>query len=355
MKRAGPEWHSALPPTVEWTGNALRILDQRLLPHAVTTLTLTSCEEVAEAIRTMAVRGAPAIGCAAAFGLALAARAVAGQSHEAAMRSMESAARMLRATRPTAVNLFHAIDASVSEARAAQTSAEAAERCLRAALQMAEADIQANRAIGEYGASLLPEHCCLLTHCNAGALATAGYGTALGVVRSAYACGKLVKVYADETRPRLQGMQLTAWELMQDGIPVTVIPDGAAASLMGSGKVHAVVVGADRIAANGDVANKIGTRSVAICARYHGIPFYVAAPTTTIDWGLEHGGLIPIEERAPDEVTAIGQHRIAPDGVEVWNPSFDVTPAELVTAIVTERGVVRSPSTENMQNLLKGT
>lgn len=312
-------------------------------------LDLPDVTAVADAIRDMAVRGAPAIGCTAAFGVALAARAARDLPLQEAMHLLGSACAALKATRPTAVNLFHAVDAAFEAASGASSASDAADRILAAAQRMLAEDVDANRAIGEAGAALLPESCSVLTHCNAGALATAGYGTALGILRAAHVHGKLRMVYADETRPRLQGMQLTAWELMQDGLPVTVIPDGAAAALMAAGRVHAVVVGADRIASNGDAANKIGTYAVAIAAHHHGIPFYVAAPTTTIDWSIGDGADIPIEERAASEVTEVRGMRIAPEGVPVWNPAFDVTPAALISAIVTERGVIKSPSASRMQ------
>ncbi len=332
-----------VPPTVEWSGTTLRIIDQRLLPHRLEAMTLTSCAEAADAIRNMAVRGAPAIGCVAAFGMALATLDL-PDDRERAMELLERAAGVLKATRPTAVNLAHAVELALAEARLARSAAEIPGRVTAAARRLMESDVAANMEIGRLGAALLPERCSVLTHCNAGSLATAGYGTALGIVRTAYAQGKLTRVFADETRPRLQGLQLTAWELMQDGIPVTVIADNAAAALMRSGRVSAVVVGADRIAANGDAANKIGTYGVAILAKHHRVPFYVAAPTSTLDWAIADGDGIPIEERAPEEITGTGAGRVGPEGVEVWNPSFDVTPCELITAIVTENGVIETPS-----------
>ena len=347
MTRAAMWQGRGMPPTIQWDGTELRILDQRLLPHRVEFLSLTTCAETALTIRDMAVRGAPAIGCAAAFGMALAAQHLPDGFQEA-LRKMEEAGAMLEATRPTAVNLAHAVHLALGEARMAASVPDIAARVTAAAQRLLENDIAANREIGRLGAELLPENCTVLTHCNAGALATGGYGTALGIVRAAYSSGKLKHVFADETRPRLQGMQLTAWELMQDGIPVTVIPDGAAAALMRSGSISAVIVGADRIAANGDAANKIGTYGLAILARHHRLPFYVAAPTTTLDWTMPDGFSIPIEERASEEITHIGGVRVAPEGSEVWNPAFDVTPSELITAIVTEFGVIEAPSCQAM-------
>ncbi len=352
MIASGKAPGQGVPPTLEWAGTHLLILDQRLLPHRVQTIAITSCGEAAEAIRDMAVRGAPAIGCVAAFGMALAAMDLPVCVHEA-LRQLEDDAAALKATRPTAVNLAHAVDMALVEARAAASTSEIAPRLIAAAQRLFESDVAGNREIGHLGASLLPDHCAVLTHCNAGSLATAGYGTALGVIRAAFEMGKLTRVYADETRPRLQGMQLTAWELMQDGIPVTVIPDGASGALMRSGRIGAVVVGADRIAANGDAANKIGTYNVAVLARQHGLPFYVAAPTSTLDWSISDGSGVPIEERAPKEITHVGTVRVAPEGVAVWNPAFDVTPSDLITAIITERGVIASPSTESMANFRK--
>lgn len=345
---------SRLPPTVEWTGTTIRIIDQRQLPFELVMADLDTVEAVADAIRDMAVRGAPAIGCVAALGVALAAHGARDLPLDRALDALRQSCEALRQTRPTAVNLFHGLNCVWEAASDARDAEEAASRALTAALQLLSDDVAANRAIGAAGAALLPERCRVLTHCNAGALATAGYGTALGVVRAAFETGRLQEVYADETRPRLQGMQLTAWELMQDGIPVTVIPDGAAAALMAAGRVDAVVVGADRIAANGDTANKIGTYGLAIVARHHGVPLYVAAPTTTIDWDIQDGSRIPIEERSGREITEICGTRVAPDGAVVWNPAFDVTPAMLISAIITERGVVEGPTCERMERLRRG-
>ena len=310
---------------------AVRLLDQRRLPHEETWLTLGTADEVAEAIRTLTVRGAPAIGVAAAYGLAAeAARGVAGDALVAA------ADRMARA-RPTAVNLAWAVE----RVRASFTEGE--EAILREAHAIRDEDEASCRRIGALGAPLVPRGARVLTHCNAGALATAAYGTALGVVRAAWESGNPITVLADETRPFFQGARLTAWELHRDGIPVTILTDGMAGWLMRRGEISCVVVGADRVAANGDVANKIGTYALAVLARHHGVPFYVAAPWSTVDLATATGEDIPIEERGGDEVTLVDGRLIAPAGVPARYPAFDVTPAALVDAIVTERGVVRAP------------
>jgi len=330
--------------TVRWAAGAVELLDQRLLPVQEVVLHLTTAEEVARAITDMAVRGAPAIGVTAGFGLALGAAALPDDPAGFAKGWEELCARFAR-TRPTAVNLFWAIERMKAK-RALLGDAPAAD--VRAAL-VAEAqaicdeDVAACRAMGQAGAALVPDGAVILTHCNAGALATAGYGTALGVVRGARDAGKKVRVFADETRPFLQGARLTAWELVKAGIPVTVITDNMAADLMRRREITCVVVGADRIAANGDVANKIGTYGVAVLAHVHGLPFYVAAPVSTFDPKLPDGTAIPIEERSAAEVTHVGGVRVVPEGVPVRHPAFDVTPAELVTAIVTERGVLTPP------------
>jgi len=308
-------------------------------------LDLSTAHAVAGAIRDMAVRGAPAIGCTAALGMALAYRDAASLEGSERRKQIAEAAAVLRDSRPTAVNLFWAVDRALTVGQAAErASKDAAQAVLSVALAMLDEDVRANREIGRLGAQLLPNGCTVLTHCNAGALATVGYGTALGVVRAAFEAGKLRSVYADETRPRLQGMLLTAWELRREGIPVTVLPDGAAAWLMRTQPIDCVVVGADRVATNGDVANKVGTYSLAISAKRHGVPFYVAAPVGTIDWSASSGADIPIEERSEDEVTSIGGRRLAPEGVPAWNPAFDVTPADLVAAIITEHGCVAASS-----------
>ncbi|MDR4461185.1 MAG: S-methyl-5-thioribose-1-phosphate isomerase [Nitrospirales bacterium] len=333
-------------PTVAWKNNHVVILDQRALPGEVRFLDCAMYQEVAEAIRNLSVRGAPAIGVTAALGIALGARQYAETHPEGFPVYMEDVCRTLAATRPTAVNLFWAVDRMTRVMAGVSTSSfqsiqEIQKRLQEEALAILEEDLRVNRAIGRFGATIIHDRDQILTHCNAGALATAGYGTALGVVRSAWEQGKQIRVFADETRPVLQGARLTAWELQQDGIPVTLITDNAAGALMRQGRIHCCVVGADRIAANGDVANKIGTYSVAVLAHAHGIPFYVAAPSSTIDMETADGNGIPIEERNSAEVTCLHSGRvIAPQGVEVWNPAFDVTPADLIAGIITERGII---------------
>lgn len=318
--------------TMRWTGIALELLDQRRLPDEVVYVACRSAGEVAAAIRDMVVRGAPAIGCAAAFGYALAARSGG---------DLEQAATVLAASRPTAVNLFWALE-RMRRARDPVTEAVA----------IYDADVAANRALGAHGAALIPEGARIMTHCNAGALATAGYGTALGVVRSAHEAGKRVSVIANETRPYLQGARLTVWEMLEEGIPVTLVADAAAGHLMSRGDVDLVLVGADRITANGDVANKIGTYTLAVLAQRHGLPFYVAAPRTTFDLALRDGTTIPIEERGADEITGFRSMRWAPGGVAVRNPAFDVTPADLISAIVCELGVITRPDRKQIAALL---
>ncbi|MGE5189443.1 MAG: S-methyl-5-thioribose-1-phosphate isomerase [Gemmatimonadota bacterium] len=339
--------------TMEWTGDALLLLDQRVLPLRESFVRAADAAGVAAAIRSMVVRGAPAIGVAAAFGLVLSVKSAARKKRPWRPAFGEASAA-LAATRPTAVNLFWAI-ARMREAaaRAPDDPAAAAARLEAEAVAVHDEDIAANRRMGAHGAALLPEEGSVLTHCNAGALATAGYGTALGVIRAAVALGKRIHVFVDETRPFLQGARLTAWELMKDGIPCTLITDGMAASLLGAGKIRAAVVGADRIAANGDVANKIGTYGVAILCRAHKVPFYVAAPRSTVDASVRTGRGIPIEERDGAEVTHLMGTRVAPRGVAVYNPAFDVTPARYVSAIVTERGVVRPPLAEGIRKLFR--
>jgi len=343
---------TGVPPTVAWRNNRVVLLDQTALPHTVRFLEFGDYREVAQAIKDMKVRGAPAIGVTAALGIALGAQSL-PEEPEAFLQGLEEIAQVFAATRPTAVNLFWAIERMKAAAhKAVQTSGVSVrERLIEEALHILEEDIGTNRRIGENGAALLADGWTVLTHCNAGALACAGYGTALGVIRAAVEQGKRISVLADETRPRLQGASLTAWELSQDGIPVTVITDSMAASLMKAGRVQCAVVGADRIAANGDVANKIGTYSVAVCCKHHGIPFYVAAPMSTVDFNTPNGDAIPIEHRSPEEVTHVGCTRIVAEGVPVLNPAFDVTPADLVTAIITERGVARPPYKESLARL----
>ncbi len=331
-------------PTVEWKDGAVRLLDQSRLPSQVEFLDCRDYRAVAEAIRELKVRGAPAIGVTAAMGVALGAQSVDVEEYPAFAKQVEAMCDHLAASRPTAVNLFWAI-ARMKQKLAgltAQPIAQIKAELIRESQTILDEDIALCRAMGKQGAAMIHDGQTVLTHCNAGALATAGYGTALGVIRAAWEQGKKIRVIADETRPVLQGARLTAWELMQDKIPVTLITDNMAGSLMRQGKIQVCVVGADRIAANGDVANKIGTYSVAVLARAHGIPFYVAAPYSTIDLATKTGAEIPIEERNPLEVTSIhGSHPVAPAGVAVYNPAFDVTPAELITGIITERGVFK--------------
>jgi len=329
---------------INWSGGRLRLLDQTRLPAEEVWLELDSPDQVAEAIRSMRVRGAPAIGVAAAYGLALAA---------SAGLDLRAAARELAATRPTAVNLSWALQRCLSAAEAV-SSAEAARRAVLAEAQRIQREgLAAEQRLSRLGAALVPHGAKVLTHCNTGALATGGYGTALGVVRAAVEAGKRVRVIATETRPLLQGARLTAWELAREGIECTLIVDSAAGALMRRGAVDLVIVGADRIAANGDAANKIGTYALAVLARAHGLPFYVAAPESTIDRSLPAGDDIPIEEREAVEVTTIAGARTAPEGVLAANPAFDVTPAELITAIVTERGVARPPYATSLARQLE--
>jgi len=342
-------------PTLSWTPEGVRFIDQTRLPLEESYVLATTYEQVADVIATMVVRGAPAIGVSAAYGVALGAIRSTAATAEKFAPEFEKICARLAGTRPTAVNLFWAIDrmkglfATLCSAHAAMS--EIKERFLAEAHAMYDEDIAACRAMGAFGGALLPREGGVLTHCNAGALATCGYGTALGVIRSAVEQGKQIHVYADETRPFLQGARLTAWELMADGIPTTVICDNMAASLMRAGRIQAVVVGADRIAANGDFANKIGTYNVAILAREHGIPFYCAAPWSTIDTATPTGDAIPIEERPAVEVSHHGGKQLTPHGVGICNPAFDVTPARYVTAIITERGVLRAPYADSLKEM----
>ncbi|MDW8061331.1 MAG: S-methyl-5-thioribose-1-phosphate isomerase [Nitrososphaerota archaeon] len=331
---------------------SLYILDQNLLPGRVEYIECRSAEDVADCIVRMRIRGAPAIGVAAAYGLALSIVRYQAGDLEGLRNELERAYKLLRSTRPTAYNLFWALDRVRRRILEACSVNEAKEIALNEAMRIEEEDIEANRRIGLYGKELIEDGDRILTHCNAGALATAGWGTALGVIRSAVADGKKVKVYATETRPKLQGARLTAFELLNEGIPVTLITDGMVGFVMARGYIDKVVVGADRIALNGDTANKIGTYTIAVLARRHGIPFYIAAPTSTIDPGIRSGDNIPIEYRSQDEVLEIGGVRIAPDGVEALNPAFDITPGELITAIITEKGIVRPPYIENIPRIL---
>jgi methylthioribose-1-phosphate isomerase len=331
-------------PTVEWRNGVVRLLDQSRLPEHVEFLDCSDVESVSRAIRELKVRGAPAIGVTAAMGVALGAQSIAATDYDVFAKALLAICERLAATRPTAVNLFWAIERmkrKLAELRALPI-ASIKTALIAESQNILDEDIMLCKTMGRHGADLIVTGQTVLTHCNAGALATAGYGTALGVIRAAWEQGKKIQVIADETRPVLQGARLTAWELMQDKIPVTLITDNMAGSLMRQGKIHLCVVGADRIAANGDVANKIGTYPVAVLAKAHGIPFYVAAPYSTIDLKTRSGADIPIEQRNPLEVTTIhGSHPIAPEGVTVFNPAFDVTPAELITGIITERGVFK--------------
>lgn len=337
---------------IVWHESKLFLLDQRVLPKQVTFVELKSATETAGAITEMVVRGAPAIGVTAAYGMVLAARA-AYQSDAGQWRSRIGVeVDALRRSRPTAVNLFWAIERMERLMEALPDEGDPTELLLAEAKAIHEEDIAANRTMGDLGAELIASGSKVITHCNAGALATGGYGTALGVIRSAFAAGKLTRVYADETRPWLQGARLTAWELLQDGVPVTLLADGAAASLMRQGEVDWVVVGSDRIAANGDVANKIGTYHLVVAAKHHQLKVMVVAPTSTIDMSLPSGAEIPIEVRDGAEIESCGKQRVAAAGVKVWNPVFDVTPAGMVDAIVTEKGVVHAPNEEKMRKLM---
>jgi methylthioribose-1-phosphate isomerase len=339
--------------TLEWTDDGVRFIDQTKLPMEEVYVTCTSHEQVADVIRTMVVRGAPAIGVAAAMGIALGVKNSKAQTAGELRAQFEEICGVIGATRPTAVNLFWAIRRMQEkfEALSARPLVQIRQGLIEEAKRMHAEDIAANQAMGRHGATLMPASGGVLTHCNAGALATCGYGTALGVIRAAVEQGKQIHVFADETRPFLQGSRLTAWELTKDGIPTTVISDNMAGAMMSQGKISAVIVGADRIAANGDVANKIGTYSVAVLAKEHGIPFYVAAPFSTIDLQTPDGSKIPIEQRNRNEVTHIAGKQMVPDGAQVENPAFDVTPARYVTAIVTERGVARAPYGESLAKL----
>ncbi len=342
--------------TLEWTNAGVRFIDQTKLPTEETYVTCKSYEEVANAIRTMIVRGAPAIGVAAAMGVALGTLQSQAKTLPELERDFDKICNVLAGTRPTAVNLFWAIRRmrdKFEQLRAQPLETIRLELVAEAQRVLVE-DIAANEAMGKHGAVLLPSRGGVLTHCNAGALATAGYGTALGVIRAAVESGKQIQVFADETRPFLQGSRLTAWELMKDGIPTTLIADNMAGAMMRLGKIDAVIVGADRIAANGDVANKIGTYTVAVLAKEHGIPFYVAAPISTVDLKTADGSKIPIEQRASTEMTHLAGKQIAPDAVRVENPAFDVTPSKYVTAIITERGVARAPYHDSLAELVAG-
>ncbi|MFN7918445.1 MAG: S-methyl-5-thioribose-1-phosphate isomerase [Bryobacteraceae bacterium] len=334
--------------TIQWTADGVVMIDQTRLPRETVFVTCRNYREVADAIKTMIIRGAPAIGVAAAMGVAIGALEATDLAAE-----FETICSTLAATRPTAVNLFWAIDRmkKVYANQAGRSLGEIREALVREAQLVYQEDIEINRAMGRHGAELVPDGKTVLTHCNAGALATAGYGTALGVIRAAIEAGKKIDVFADETRPFLQGARLTAWELQQDGIPTTLITDNMAGYFMRLGRIGCVIVGADRIAANGDVANKVGTYSVAVLAKENGVPFYVAAPVSTLDLTLTSGDQIPIEQRAAKEVTEVFGVPVAPEGIAVQNPAFDVTPSRYVTAIITERGVARAPFETSLRSL----
>lgn len=334
---------------IEWRDTVIRIIDQTRLPAEVVFLDLADYTEVAKAIKEMRVRGAPAIGVVAAYGLALGAQAIEASSREEFLSKLGTISRELASTRPTAVNLFWALKRMTRAAGEGSAISEIKAALVEEAKHIERESEEADRRIGRLGAELIEYGFTILTHCNAGALATAGYGTALGVIKAAHEQGKRIQVFADETRPLLQGARLTAWELVEAQIPVTLITDSMAGHFMSQGKIDCVVVGADRIAANGDVANKIGTYSVAVLAKENSVPFYVAAPTSTIDLSVKSGTEVPIEERSPDEVTTFGGRRIAPHGVGVANPAFDVTPHRYVTAIITEQGIAREPYIESLE------
>ena len=336
---------------VQWEGDVLKLLDQRRLPHEEIYIEYHDVMSVAEAIKDMVVRGAPAIGVTAAYGVVLAAKTQLQNSPDDWRTNIQTDLDNLARSRPTAVNLVWAIERM--RRVLVQHSADPLHELLVEAKHIHEEDIAANKAMGEFGAQLIESPCGVLTHCNTGSLATGGYGTALGVIRSAYAANKLSAVYADETRPWLQGARLTAWELVKDQIPVTLIVEGAASHLMKQGKVAWVIVGSDRIAANGDVANKIGTYQLAVTAKYHGVKLMVVAPTSTVDLKIASGDDIPIEMRSPQEILCFAGNETAASGAHAWNPAFDVTPAELVDAIVTEKGVVIQPSTAKMLSMME--
>jgi methylthioribose-1-phosphate isomerase len=338
--------------TIEWDSGVVRMIDQRQLPHEYVEVEFTDYRDVAKAIREMYVRGAPAIGAAAAFGLALAAVHSEAQSKPRLVADVRQAAEILRATRPTASNLFWALERML--ARLEDDSVGGVEEVRRALIAEAQAladeDVEANRRMGQYGAELIEDGDSILTHCNAGALATVDYGTALAPIRTAWEQWKRVHVFVDETRPRLQGARLTAWELKRDGIPMTLIADNAAGYYLQSGQIHLVLVGADRVVANGDVVNKVGTYKLGVVARENGVPFYPVVPTSTIDLALEAGDQVPIEERDPDEVLYVRGQLIAPEGVRAANPAFDVTPHRYVTGIITERGIVYPPFVKSLRS-----
>src|SRR6266404_4114844 len=339
--------------TLEWTDSGVRFIDQTKLPMEETYVTCKTYVQVADVIRTMVVRGAPAIGVASAMGIALGVKNSKAENVGGLRQEIDQICQVIGKTRPTAVNLFWAIRRMQDkfELLRIRPLPQIKQALIEEAQRMHAEDIAINQAMGRHGATLMPASGGVLTHCNAGALATCGYGTALGVIRAAVEAGKKIQVYADETRPFLQGSRLTAWELTKDNIPTTVISDNMAGAMMQQGKIGAVIVGADRIAANGDVANKIGTYMVAVLAKEHGIPFYVAAPISTVDLATPDGSKIPIEQRNKKEVTHIAGKQVVPDGVQVENPAFDVTPAKYVVAIITEKGIARAPYSESLKQL----
>jgi methylthioribose-1-phosphate isomerase len=338
---------------IEWLGDRIKIIDQTELPHKEVFLELRDCHEVADAIKKLCIRGAPDIGVAAAYGFALAAQSIKASSKADFLTKLRPISKTLASSRPTAVNLFWALERMNKVAQSGKNVSQIKTALIAEAQRIETENDEANRRLSELGAELIQDGFTILTHCNAGSLATAGYGTALGVIKMAKEQGKKVKVYANETRPLLQGARLTVWELLKENIPVTLITDSMAGYFMNKGAINCVIVGADRIAANGDVANKIGTYTMAVLAAENGIPFYVAAPMSTIDLSLSSGADIPIEERNPDEVTHIQGIRIAPKGVRAANPAFDVTPHCYVSAIMTEKGVAREPYLEKLKKLAK--
>ncbi len=337
---------------IAWLGDRVRILDQTRLPHEEVYLETSNYRQVASAIRELKIRGAPAIGVAGAYAIALGALSITTHSEDEFREKLQDIIRTITATRPTARNLFRAIE-RMEQAAAGKDTGQIKKALVEEAIKIQAEEAEATRKISQLGAELIPDNATILTHCNTGPLATTGFGTALGVIIQAKEQGKKIKVLADETRPLLQGARLTTWELMKANIPVTLITDSMAGSLMSRGEVSCVIVGADRIAANGDTANKIGTYTLAVLAKEHGIPFYVAAPTTTVDLSLACGDDIPIEQRSAEEVTHIQGIRIAPEDVEVLNPAFDVTPHRLITAIITERGIIREPYGEMLKEVVE--
>ena len=339
--------------TIEWNDGKVRLLDQTQLPARQVTLEIDDYHDMIEAIQSLRVRGAPALGVATAYAMVLAAAAIKTSDRDAFLEALRGATREIVAARPTAVNMAWAADRMLEAIATDVAVRDIASILLSRAQLLHENDVQANRRLGAYGAALIPDHATVLTHCNAGSLATAGYGTALGVIRGAREAGKTIRVMATETRPLLQGARLTTWELLQDGFDVTLITDSMAGHFLKSGEIACVVVGADRIALNGDVANKIGTYAIAVLAKENGIPFFVAAPTSTIDPTLATGDEIPIEQRPAAEVMAFGGVPIAPEGVRVANPAFDVTPNRFVSAIITEGGVVKAPYREGLERVLE--